>query len=352
MNTKIKLLVYFAQIGILSLVVFGQSTVFAAPPTAVDDVAYGGLLETIQIDVLANDIDDTGSGLTIVSVTSSISGTTSTDWNQVEFVPGSQFCGTGTFIYTVEDGLAQQDTGMVTTYSECGLVAVDDFFSTPMDTALIVPLTGIRSNDLIAYYGEEEVRWYVEYSPAFNEYETNYGSFMWYYQHDQESFLYTPYSGYCWQDFFEYEIRYFDSFNETVPFIDYWIVVIDVECPPDPLGTASSIDDDWMGNIGEEEHLASEEVDEEDETIVDSTDETTSDATDASSEQFENNPLVKKVRIAEMIQKRNESSVYQDIEELPTLLPQTGIEKDPSWLYGILITLAIYVMLFLAFRLR
>ena len=125
-----------------------------------------------------------------------------------------------------------------------------------------------------------------------------------------------------------------------------------MECPPDPLGTASSIDDDWMGNIGEEEHLASEEVDEEDETIVDSTDETTSDATDASSEQFENNPLVKKVRIAEMIQKRNESSVYQDIEELPTLLPQTGIEKDPSWLYGILITLAIYVMLFLAFRLR
>lgn len=79
MNTKTKFLVYFIQIGILSLVAFGQSVVFAAPPTAVNDIAYGGLLETIQIDVLANDIDDIGSGLTIISVTSSISGTTSTD---------------------------------------------------------------------------------------------------------------------------------------------------------------------------------------------------------------------------------------------------------------------------------
>lgn len=79
MNTKTRLLIYFVQIGILSLVAFGQSTVFAAPPTAVDDIAYGGLLETIQVDVLANDTDDVGSGLTIISVTSSISGTTSTD---------------------------------------------------------------------------------------------------------------------------------------------------------------------------------------------------------------------------------------------------------------------------------
>ena len=352
MNTKTKLLIYSAQIGLLSLVAFGQSTVFAAPPIAVNDVAYGGLLETIQIDVLANDIDDTGSGLTIVSVTSSISGTTSTDWNQVEFTPNSQFCGTGTFIYTVEDWIAQQDTWLVTTYSECGLVAVDDNFTTPMDTALIIPLTGIRSNDSIAYYGQEGVRWFVEYDPAFDEHETSFGLLLGYYEHDQESFLYTPYSGFCWQDFFEYEIRYYDSFNETVPFIDYGYVIIDVECPADPLWAASSIDDDWMEDALEEEHLASDDLDEEDETIVDPATDSTDETTDASSEQFENNPLVKKVRIAEMIQKRNESSVYHDIGELPTLLPQTGIEKDPSWLYGIFITLAIYVMLFLAFRWR
>jgi len=107
-----------------------------------------------------------------------------------------------------------------------------------------------------------------------------------------------------------------------------------------------------MEDALEEEHLASDDLDEEDETIVDPATDSTDETTDASSEQFENNPLVKKVRIAEMIQKRNESSVYHDIGELPTLLPQTGIEKDPSWLYGIFITLAIYVMLFLAFRWR
>ncbi|MBP7848464.1 hypothetical protein KA013_04635 [Patescibacteria group bacterium] len=68
-----------------------------------------------------------------------------------------------------------------------------------------------------------------------------------------------------------------------------------------------------MEDALEEEHLASDDLDEEDETIVDPADEAMSESTDVSSEQFENNPLVKKVRIAEMIQKRNESSVYHDI---------------------------------------
>lgn len=68
-----------------------------------------------------------------------------------------------------------------------------------------------------------------------------------------------------------------------------------------------------MEDALEEEHLASDDLDEEDETIVDPATDSTDETTDASSEQFENNPLVKKVRIAEMIQKRNESSVYHDI---------------------------------------
>ena len=77
------------------------------------------------------------------------------------------------------------------------------------------------------------------------------------------------------------------------------------------MGAASSIDDDWMDNLPEE-HPASDDLSEEDEVMVDPTDETTSDSTDDSSEQFGNNPLVKKVRIAEMIQKRNENSIYQE----------------------------------------
>jgi len=39
--------------------------------------------------------------------------------------------------------------------SACGLIAVDDEYTTPMDTAIEISRTGLDSNDIFAYHGVE-----------------------------------------------------------------------------------------------------------------------------------------------------------------------------------------------------
>ncbi len=230
-------------VGALSMFLFFCSTVFAAPPTVVNDITVGAFQATVTIDVVANDTDNNGTWvLTIISVTDPTTGSTTIIWNQIEYTPDTGFCGTGTFVYTIEDILTEQSTGLVTVVSACGLIAVGDEYTTPMNTSISIPVTGLDANDLFAFYGVEGARWNFQYNPAFWETITaNSGVVLWFYEHDTESFLYTPATWFCGEDTFDYEIEIFDSNTESIPFLDTGTVSVVVTC-----GQMVAVDDEYI----------------------------------------------------------------------------------------------------------
>jgi hypothetical protein len=78
----------------------------APPPTAVGDTARTTQATAVSADVVANDVDPLGRGLTVTNVgaqdgtgTASVGG----DGRTVTFQPGSDFFGTATLSYTVQD---------------------------------------------------------------------------------------------------------------------------------------------------------------------------------------------------------------------------------------------------------
>ena len=77
------------------------------PPVARDDIEghTTNQGEPITIDVLANDIDPLGEGLTVVSASVAPSGSVSvgSDARSVTFQPNPDFFGTATFTYTIQD---------------------------------------------------------------------------------------------------------------------------------------------------------------------------------------------------------------------------------------------------------
>lgn len=227
----------------------GRSMVFAAPPVVTNDFATGWLAETVLIDVLANDVWD---GLTLVWLTDPANWSAIIVENQASYQPDEHFCGTGTFVYTVQNNLAEQATWLVTVISACGLVAVDDYFSTPIDTPVLITTSEVRENDVLAFYGVEWVRRDVEYWDPFRDViatdngllETQWDLTM----------LYTPDEGFCGLDQFEYEIRIIDRNSESTVYLDTGMVTIDVECPAfcgdgevDPWEQC----DDWNNDDGD-----------------------------------------------------------------------------------------------------
>ncbi len=80
---------------------------------AVADVVRIEQGETTVIDVLANDIDGPGVGLTIVSVDTTPNATVAIENGQVSFTPDFAFYGTAAFFYTLEDGDGTQDSASV-----------------------------------------------------------------------------------------------------------------------------------------------------------------------------------------------------------------------------------------------
>ncbi len=85
------------------------------PPTAVDDFAATEENTPIEIDVLANDIDPIGGGLSIVDVTEPTSGATLSDPGNgsIRFTPDTGFSGTVTFDYTMADITGRRDRAEV-----------------------------------------------------------------------------------------------------------------------------------------------------------------------------------------------------------------------------------------------
>ncbi|MDT8383299.1 MAG: Ig-like domain-containing protein [Gammaproteobacteria bacterium] len=104
------------------------------PPVAVDDVFESPPGETAVLDILANDEDQDGDALTILSVTvpESMQGTVSINaGSQVTYTPpaslnGVHYTGTETFSYRVQDSNGAEDEGQVTIVVNTPPVASDD----------------------------------------------------------------------------------------------------------------------------------------------------------------------------------------------------------------------------------
>ncbi|MBK9072584.1 MAG: tandem-95 repeat protein [Myxococcales bacterium] len=74
-------------------------------PTGVTDAAFGDVNATILIDVLANDSDIEGDGLSVTAVTDGTHGTVvNNNDGTVTYTPDADFLGTDSFTYTVSDG--------------------------------------------------------------------------------------------------------------------------------------------------------------------------------------------------------------------------------------------------------
>ena len=105
--------------GVITISVLGVPS--ALPPVAVLDAAAvtTGSSNNI-IDVVSNDIDPEGNGLTITAVSSittvplGATSTVSTDGNTVSYTPGAGFIGVETLSYTVTDSNGASSNGAVT----------------------------------------------------------------------------------------------------------------------------------------------------------------------------------------------------------------------------------------------
>jgi hypothetical protein len=95
-----------------------QVTAYYSPPVAVDDSAATVHGQSIAIDVLENDIDASGQGLTLTAsaiVTQPTNGSASLTISQtIQYTPTAGFSGVDTFAYQVEDGVGNTDIGTVT----------------------------------------------------------------------------------------------------------------------------------------------------------------------------------------------------------------------------------------------
>ena len=83
-------------------------------PVATDDAASTLVDTSVVVDVVANDTDPIGGGLTIDSVTQGTNGTVTNNGTDLTYTPNASFIGTDTFTYTVSDSNGGTDTATVT----------------------------------------------------------------------------------------------------------------------------------------------------------------------------------------------------------------------------------------------
>ena len=83
-------------------------------PVANDDAASVAEDGSILVDVLGNDSDVDGDGLTVTSISGAANGTASLEAGQVRYDPDPDFNGTEVLTYTISDGNGGTDTGTLT----------------------------------------------------------------------------------------------------------------------------------------------------------------------------------------------------------------------------------------------
>ena len=106
-----------SSIGLATLI----TSPITAPPVALPDLAVVLPDSTSNIiDALANDVDLSGTGLSLDSVASVLTvpptagGTVSTDGNTISYTPGTGFVGIETLTYNISDGNGNSSTGAIT----------------------------------------------------------------------------------------------------------------------------------------------------------------------------------------------------------------------------------------------
>ncbi len=328
----------------LSVLLFGF-WIASANPTAVDDTAaregvYNS--DPILIDVLANDIDDIGSGLTVTSARLYLEGGPAIgvvdnmiefDMYALTFTPNSDLmnkCWDVYLYYIIENALWQEDEGSVILNIACGVTVGDDEFSVDVDTVLNFAIyEDLLPNDFVAASGSYGAQWDTDFSPD-GDIDTEHG----YAQAWEWDYYYTPDEWFCGQDSFEYTRSIFDANTDELLYEDTWVVSIQVgDCyPTENKWSTSSIT--WgplLGNNDDNEdgitEDPSEETEEVDDTTIDGT--STEDGSSNGGNSTSSSSLGGR-SIASTIQQRNEILNAESNAGLPTLLPKTGadIEKN------------------------
>ncbi len=109
-------------------ITLGEMQFLNSAPVANDDaVAVGRNASAVLIDVLANDSDaDENDELLIVAVSPAQNGTAINNGTAITYTPATDFIGTDTFTYTIDDGQAQATATVTVTVSNAAPVAVND----------------------------------------------------------------------------------------------------------------------------------------------------------------------------------------------------------------------------------
>jgi formylglycine-generating enzyme required for sulfatase activity len=102
--------------------------VYNNPPLAVDDSAGTHESVAATIDVLANDSDPEGDGISLFSVSAPANGIAVINGGVIDYTPNTLFLGVDTFTYQLQDSYGSQDTATVavTVIANNPPVAVDD----------------------------------------------------------------------------------------------------------------------------------------------------------------------------------------------------------------------------------
>ncbi|KIC41891.1 hypothetical protein RA27_00255 [Ruegeria sp. ANG-R] len=130
--------------GILALsggLLFAGGATANSAPDAVDDSITVTEDGTVLIDVLGNDSDADGDALTITAVSGATNGTAVIEAGQIRYTPTTDFNGTETLTYTIDDGNGEADTATVTIdviASNDAPEAVDDASSVVEDGTVLI----------------------------------------------------------------------------------------------------------------------------------------------------------------------------------------------------------------------
>ncbi|WP_026375219.1 Ig-like domain-containing protein [Aestuariibacter salexigens] len=170
------------------------------PPQAVDDEASTPSTQSVNIDVLSNDIDVDGDALSVLDA-SAASGQVSIESDgTITYTPESTFSGIDSFDYIVSDGVAQ-DTGTVTvTVTSAGRapIAVGDRYDIGESTNLDIGVEqGLLANDVSVDSNAISVVTTPVLAPSHGILTLQ----------PDGSFLYEPDSGFKGSDLFDYQIN-------------------------------------------------------------------------------------------------------------------------------------------------
>ncbi|MBL8788063.1 MAG: tandem-95 repeat protein, partial [Deltaproteobacteria bacterium] len=118
-----------------------------APVAVNDQVSVPSGSGATVIEVLQNDTDVDGDGLTVTAVTQPSNGTVTLNGGVVRFTPNAGYNGTTTFTYTVTDG--QLTSSATVSVTVLGFDAVDDVYTVRNDGRLdLAAAQGVLANDV------------------------------------------------------------------------------------------------------------------------------------------------------------------------------------------------------------